>query len=434
MKISDSSISFRSSNFQIGLDGVTTDPTSTNSQPSPALSLAPRNTPFAALLHETLNAASNRVSQTIAVSSKSKIVRQLSSPQQIAHAKLINRTFQMSAQSADVQWRGSLFGHTGTIMRSNSLAMFFMSTSKVTLDTDFLLRIYAGANSYSNIFLAFLWYQENGLMPLATQQQVTNNNPPPDILLPQLPSPQIGFECQQMAFSSCGTVCIEDGREIEFEFNLNMTHSVLRGSASDTFAQWYALHDPLVLDLEGTGVGLGSEQFSFDLDGDGATETISCLDKGCGFLAYDQNQDGIINDGLELFGTVSGNGFTDLAQYDRDGNNWIDENDAIFDALSIWRQNDSGGGSLMSLAEAEVGAIYLDHSDSSFDLHDETDSFGGRVTASGIHLKGKRRGPVHPPGRLAMAAPSGQQETGGEEAEEVDLDGSATAQQDPVSA
>ncbi len=37
-----------------------------------------------------------------------------------------------------------------------------------------------------------------------------------------------------------------------------------------------------------------------------------------------------INDGSELFGTSSGDGFKDLATYDEDENGWIDENDSIF--------------------------------------------------------------------------------------------------------
>ena len=41
--------------------------------------------------------------------------------------------------------------------------------------------------------------------------------------------------------------------------------------------------------------------------------------------ALDINEDGKINDGKELFGTASGNGFGDLAAYDQDNNGWIDE-------------------------------------------------------------------------------------------------------------
>ena len=38
---------------------------------------------------------------------------------------------------------------------------------------------------------------------------------------------------------------------------------------------------------------------------------------------------------LKLFGTSSGDGFKDLAEYDEDGNGWIDENDSIFNRLKV---------------------------------------------------------------------------------------------------
>ena len=62
------------------------------------------------------------------------------------------------------------------------------------------------------------------------------------------------------------------------------------------------------------------------------------------FLALDLNGDGRINNGSELFGALSGNGFADLAQYDSDANGWIDENDEIFQRLKVWSGADDGGG------------------------------------------------------------------------------------------
>ena len=55
------------------------------------------------------------------------------------------------------------------------------------------------------------------------------------------------------------------------------------------------------------------------------------------YLAIDANNDGLINDGSELFGTRSGDGFADLAKLDSDGNRWLDEADSQFDRLRIWQ-------------------------------------------------------------------------------------------------
>ena len=54
-------------------------------------------------------------------------------------------------------------------------------------------------------------------------------------------------------------------------------------------------------------------KFKFDIDSDGKVDEISFVGKSSGFLALDKNEDGKINDGSELFGTKSGDGFSDLA-------------------------------------------------------------------------------------------------------------------------
>ena len=87
---------------------------------------------------------------------------------------------------------------------------------------------------------------------------------------------------------------------------------------------------------------LTDQKFFFDIDADGKKDEISELAAGSGYLALDHNNDGKINDGSELFGPESGDGFADLAEYDDDGNGWIDENDAVWKKLKIWCRNKKG--------------------------------------------------------------------------------------------
>ena len=91
-----------------------------------------------------------------------------------------------------------------------------------------------------------------------------------------------------------------------------------------------------------------------------------------GFLALDKNSDGIINDGSELFGTKTGNGFSELAEYDSDGNGWIDENDEVYDQLKVWVKDENGKDTLLSLKEANVGAICLGSSKTTFHVTEST--------------------------------------------------------------
>ena len=108
---------------------------------------------------------------------------------------------------------------------------------------------------------------------------------------------------------------------------------------------------------------------------------------GSGYLALDKNGDDKINDGTELFGVKSGDGFKDLAEYDTDSNGWIDENDEVFDKLKVWSRTDDGKDEMKGLKEAGVGAIFLGAEDTEFTLEGEDGILDGKVRKTGIFLK-----------------------------------------------
>ena len=151
--------------------------------------------------------------------------------------------------------------------------------------------------------------------------------------------------------------------------------------------QEYIKTDPLMINLD-TNIGSVSDQkFFFDLDSDGKEEEISFAGKDSGFLAWDKNGDGKINDGSELFGTKSGDGFKDLAEYDEDGNGWIDENDRIYSQLKVWTKDENGNDRLIDLKDADVGAIYLRNADTQFSLKDDENKLNAEIKKTGIYLK-----------------------------------------------
>jgi hypothetical protein len=126
-------------------------------------------------------------------------------------------------------------------------------------------------------------------------------------------------------------------------------------------------------------------KFSFDLDADGKEESISQFASASGYLALDKNADGKINNGTELLGPATDDGFSELAQLDGDKNGWIDENDAAFNQLKIWIPG-TDGGKLMSLKEAGVGALALAHINSQFELRGQRNSDLGAVKDTGVFL------------------------------------------------
>lgn len=173
-------------------------------------------------------------------------------------------------------------------------------------------------------------------------------------------------------------------KEFKIDIEINLKRSFLSHNKLD-FSNNFDLLDPLVLSLDSQFPTLSEEKFYFDIDSDGDKEQISKLGKNSAFLAFDRNNNGKIDDGNELFGTKSGNGFSDLKMYDKDRNNWIDENDEIFHKLRIWKKTKSEN-KLIALGEVGIGAIYLDNTNSSFNVKSNDNTLLGKAKNSSFFL------------------------------------------------
>lgn len=112
----------------------------------------------------------------------------------------------------------------------------------------------------------------------------------------------------------------------------------------------------------------------FDIDGDGIIDHVAWTREGSddGFLVFDRNGNGVIDDGHELFGTVTLrsdgttaiNGFNALLDIDggaEHSNGRIDEDDPVYETLKMWIDRNHNGISepdeLVSLRGAGVRAI-----------------------------------------------------------------------------
>ncbi|HKY89724.1 MAG TPA: hypothetical protein VJM11_01740 [Nevskiaceae bacterium] len=182
-----------------------------------------------------------------------------------------------------------------------------------------------------------------------------------------------------------GIVRTADGREIRFELHLDLEryHAETTSVTIETGAP--KKKDPLVINFGGTAAQLTSDRIEFDLDADGIRELIPNVTSASGFLALDRNGDGRINDGRELFGTASGDGFADLSALDGDGNGWIDEGDAAWSQLRVWRR-DGDTDALRTLEQAGVGALYLGRVASTFEHRDADNQALGELRSTGVYL------------------------------------------------
>lgn len=193
-------------------------------------------------------------------------------------------------------------------------------------------------------------------------------------------------EAESTTFATKGIVQTADGRNLDFNVEVSMSRSFMQ-ETNLLDVKEYIKTDPLMINLD-TNVGsVSDKKFFFDLDADGKEEKISFAGQGSGFLAFDKNDDGVINDGSELFGTKSGDGFKDLAAYDEDNNGWIDENDDIYNRLKVWTKDENGNDHLIDLKKADVGAIHLGNADTQFSLKNDENKLNAEIKKTGIYLK-----------------------------------------------
>lgn len=193
------------------------------------------------------------------------------------------------------------------------------------------------------------------------------------------------YEKESLSFAANGVITTTDGREIDLDLQFSMSREFYQQTNLSLRMGDAAKIDPLVINFSGTAPQLTAAKYTFDLDNNGTLDQISFLQEGSGFLAWDKNGDNIINNGGELFGPESGNGFADLAHHDSDSNNWIDENDPIFSRLRIWVKNAQGQDQLLALGQVGIGAIYLGHIQTPFALKNGAE-LQGEIQASGIFL------------------------------------------------
>ncbi len=206
--------------------------------------------------------------------------------------------------------------------------------------------------------------------------QEPSERQPPSV---ELHYERVRYEAERVDFHAQGVVTTGDGRQIALDLRVGMQREHYERVTLDVGGP--KAKDPLVLNFESATTALGSKRISFDLDLDSKADSVA-LPQGGKFLALDRNGNGRFDNGSELFGARTGDGFAELAVLDDDGDGWIDEDDAAFDQLRVW----DGETKAQSLREAGVGAIHVGSVRTPFTLGGSDATATGLVRSTGVWL------------------------------------------------
>lgn len=136
---------------------------------------------------------------------------------------------------------------------------------------------------------------------------------------------------------------------------------------------------PIIIDMDGNGVqttSMNAHKVYFDLDANGFAERTGWVAQGDAMLVRDLNGNGLIDNGLELFGNrtmlnnnlQADNGFIALAELDSNDDKVITESDAAWAELKLWRDINQNAkvdaNELQDLTESGLKALSIDYTES----------------------------------------------------------------------
>jgi len=161
---------------------------------------------------------------------------------------------------------------------------------------------------------------------------------------------------------------------VEKEFMKEKPSNEISDAVRDGFTTATSIirrYDPMVLDLDNDGIETVGTNAGviFDIDADGVKTGTGWVNPDDGFLVWDKNGNGQIDDGRELFGDafiksngqLAADGFDALTSLDANADGKVDALDAAFNQLRIWQDLNQNGltdpGEFKSLAELNIIAF-----------------------------------------------------------------------------
>jgi len=183
---------------------------------------------------------------------------------------------------------------------------------------------------------------------------------------------------QGYVWSACLPASCQPGQSMSCGFPPGSPFAGLSTSCSLTNGEWrynpMGCSTPLVLAFDDAPVTFTNPAGAFDLAGRDTLVHTDWVSQATPWLVLDRNANGVIDDGTELFGSMTRledgqrakNGFLALAPLDTDHDGWITAEDPAFARLALWRDLDqdrvSSAAELRPAAETVV-ALSLGYRD-----------------------------------------------------------------------
>lgn len=190
----------------------------------------------------------------------------------------------------------------------------------------------------------------------------------------------VNYRYQQLSASFSGELSLSDGSSVSWDFKFEHVESEF----SFDMRRAADVKDPLVLSLDGSFRATQTMlNFALNTDGSGQIDGLS----GAQFyLVHDKNGNGKADDGSELFGPQSGQGFSELAKLDEDDNGFIDSADGQFNQLFAWQP----GKELQTLKQINVAALSISSAETNFDFYQQN-QLQARLQRSGVLITDDKR-------------------------------------------
>lgn len=188
-------------------------------------------------------------------------------------------------------------------------------------------------------------------------------------------------ETEATSFRASGSVATADGRQIDFTQALDLARAYAR-------TETISLRATGVANVGALGAGPSTTPPAAApaaaAPAPEAPATQQALSLAGSVLGFDANGDGQIDLKSELVGQ-SGNGFTDLAALDSDGNGFVDEGDAAFGKLALVDRT-ADGLAATTLSGKGVGAIYTGSVATPYTFTGPDNQATAQLARSGIYL------------------------------------------------